>query len=102
MQVAGIPQVGARVEMIEGADPRPPAGDEVLLEVRAAEMAVRRDAVIVTGSSGFIGNTLLSMLAASFGVIGLDRSPPKKLPSSASFEEIDLTSDERIILSEHW
>src|SRR5215471_2725827 len=36
MQVAGIRRVGARVEMIEAGEPRPLAGDEVLLEVRAA------------------------------------------------------------------
>jgi NADPH:quinone reductase-like Zn-dependent oxidoreductase len=40
MQVAGIRQVGARVEMIEAPEPRPLAGDEVLLEVRAAGVAV--------------------------------------------------------------
>ena len=36
MQVAGIRRIGARVEMIETSEPRSPAGDEVLLEVRAA------------------------------------------------------------------
>ena len=36
MQVAGIRRVGARVEMIDAGEPRPLAGDEVLLEVRAA------------------------------------------------------------------
>ena len=36
MQVAGIRRVGARVDMIEVHEPRPLAGDEVLLEVRAA------------------------------------------------------------------
>jgi NADPH:quinone reductase-like Zn-dependent oxidoreductase len=36
VQVAGISQVGAPVEMIEVADPRPLADDEVLIEVRAA------------------------------------------------------------------
>src|SRR6516165_7497293 len=36
MQVAGIRRVGARIEMIEAGEPRPLAGDEVLLEVRAA------------------------------------------------------------------
>src|SRR5262245_10316242 len=59
-------------------------------------MAARRDTVVVTGSSGFIGEALLSTVAASFGVIGLDRSPPKKLPSNATFQEIDLTSDESV------
>jgi len=36
MQVAGIRRVGDRVEMIEVGELRPLAGDEVLLEVRAA------------------------------------------------------------------
>ena len=36
MQVAGIRTVGARVELIEVGEPRPLAGDEVPLEVRAA------------------------------------------------------------------
>jgi len=36
MQVAGIHQVGAGIEMIDVGEPRPLAGDEVLLEVRAA------------------------------------------------------------------
>ena len=59
-------------------------------------MVARRDTVIVTGSSGFVGEALLSTLAASFEVIGLDRSPPRRLPSNASFDEIDLTSDESV------
>ena len=36
MQAAGIRRIGDRVEMIEVGEPRPLAGDEVLLEVRAA------------------------------------------------------------------
>jgi NADPH:quinone reductase-like Zn-dependent oxidoreductase len=36
MQVAGIRQAGARVEMIDVGEPRPLADDEVLLEVMAA------------------------------------------------------------------
>jgi NADPH:quinone reductase-like Zn-dependent oxidoreductase len=39
MQVAGIRRLGAHVEMIEVDEPRPLAGDEVLLEVRAAGVA---------------------------------------------------------------
>jgi NADPH:quinone reductase-like Zn-dependent oxidoreductase len=39
MQVAGIRRLGAPVEMIEVGEPRPLAGDEVLLEVRAAGVA---------------------------------------------------------------
>ena len=36
MQVAGIRQAGARVELIDVGEPRSLAGDEVLLEVMAA------------------------------------------------------------------
>ena len=36
MQAAGIRRIGGRVEMLEVGEPRPLAGDEVLLEVRAA------------------------------------------------------------------
>jgi NADPH:quinone reductase-like Zn-dependent oxidoreductase len=39
MQVAGIRRLGAQVEMIEVGEPRPLAGDEVLVEVRAAGVA---------------------------------------------------------------
>ena len=39
MQVAGIRRVGAPVEMIEVGEPRPLAGDEVLLKVEAAGVA---------------------------------------------------------------
>lgn len=40
MRVAGIRRVGAGVEMIEVGEPRPLADDEVLLEVKAAGVAV--------------------------------------------------------------
>ena len=36
MQVAGIQRMGAPVELIDVSDPRPLAGDEVLVEVIAA------------------------------------------------------------------
>ena len=39
MQVAGIRRLGGRVEMLEVGEPRPLAGDEVLVEVRAAGVA---------------------------------------------------------------
>jgi nucleoside-diphosphate-sugar epimerase/uncharacterized membrane protein len=57
-------------------------------------MLETRDTVIITGSSGFIGEALVAKLAAaSYGVVGLDRIPPKQLPNGASFEKIDVTSD---------
>lgn len=48
MQVAGIRRVGGVVEMIEVAEPRPLAGDEVLLEVKAAGVA-NWDEIVRTG-----------------------------------------------------
>jgi hypothetical protein len=59
-------------------------------------MADSKDIVIITGSSGFIGEALVARLAASFRVIGLDRQPPKRPPSTAKFEEIDLNSDDSL------
>jgi NADPH:quinone reductase-like Zn-dependent oxidoreductase len=49
MQVAGIRRVGVRVEMIEASEPRPPAGDEVLLEVTAAGVGSNWDEFVRTG-----------------------------------------------------
>ncbi len=49
MQAAGIRLVGGRVEMIEVAEPRPLADDEVLVEVRASGVA-NWDEFVRTGS----------------------------------------------------
>ena len=52
MQVAGIRRVGARVKLIEAGEPRPLAGDEVLLELH-----VRR------GVEGKVPDTLATYAA---------------------------------------
>jgi nucleoside-diphosphate-sugar epimerase len=57
-------------------------------------MVEHRNTVIVTGSSGFVGGALVARLATSFRVVALDRRPPEQLPSTATFEEIDLSSEE--------
>ena len=59
-------------------------------------MAECRNTVIVTGSSGFVGGALVARLATSFRVVALDSRPPEQLPSTATFEEIDLTSEESV------
>jgi nucleoside-diphosphate-sugar epimerase len=59
-------------------------------------MAKQNDTIIITGSSGFIGEALASRLADSYNVIGLDLAAPKALPPSATFEKIDLTSDKSV------
>ena len=52
-----------------------------------ALVAHHKDTVIITG---------VARLATSYNVIGLDRRAPNQLPSAATFEEIDLTSDRNI------
>ncbi len=59
-------------------------------------MAEQNDTIIVTGSTGFIGEALIGRLAESYNVIGLDLAAPKALPPSATFEKIDLTSDRSV------
>jgi len=62
----------------------------------AADMAEHRNTVIITGSSGFVGGALVARLATSFRVVALDRRPPEQLPSTATFEEIDFSSEESV------
>jgi nucleoside-diphosphate-sugar epimerase/uncharacterized membrane protein len=59
-------------------------------------MADKRETIIITGCSGFIGEALMARLSAAFKVIGLDLRAPKKMPSGASVEEIDLSSDRSV------
>jgi NADPH:quinone reductase-like Zn-dependent oxidoreductase len=49
MQVAGIREIGAAIELIDLPEPRPPADDEVLIEVKAAGVANWDEIVRVGG-----------------------------------------------------
>ncbi len=60
---------------------------------RAAD--ARKEVVIVTGSSGFIGSAIVERLAERYVVVGLDRDPPRQ-PQPAEHIGIDLTSDESV------
>jgi nucleoside-diphosphate-sugar epimerase len=55
-----------------------------------------KDTVVIMGSSGFIGRALVLRLADSYNVVGLDLQKPKELPPAASFERIDLTSEDSL------
>lgn len=50
----------------------------------------------MTGSSGFIGRALIDKLADSYAVVALDLVEPKQLPPGASFERVDLTTQESV------
>src|ERR1700761_2489262 len=73
MQVAGIRRGGAPVEMIEAGEPRPLAGDEVLLEVMAAGVGNWDEFVRVGGwDVGAVPPTALGVEAAGTVAAGGD------------------------------
>lgn len=55
-------------------------------------MAEARNTVIITGSSGFIGGSVVRRLRGRFNVVGLDLKPTDDPPSD-SFFPIDLSSE---------
>jgi nucleoside-diphosphate-sugar epimerase len=59
-------------------------------------MAEHKDAVIVTGSTGFIGSALINKFADQFRLVGLDRATAHQPPPAAECVCIDLTSEEAI------
>ena len=59
-------------------------------------MAEQKDAVIVTGSTGFIGSALINKFADQFRLIGLDRATAHQPPPAAECVCIDLTSEEAV------
>ncbi|UUP18123.1 NAD-dependent epimerase/dehydratase family protein [Nitratireductor thuwali] len=59
-------------------------------------MAEKRDTVIITGGSGFLGRALIARLRGQFDVISLDLKAAKGGPEPDLFVEIDLTSDSSV------
>src|SRR5688572_8320988 len=55
-----------------------------------------KDAVIITGSSGFIGSALINKLAGRYALIGFDRIASRSPPPAAECVCIDLTSEPAI------
>jgi len=55
-----------------------------------------RELVLVTGSSGFIGRTLVRWLAAHYTVVALDRPGPPAPPREADCVAVDLAADDDV------
>ncbi|MBI2791818.1 MAG: NAD-dependent epimerase/dehydratase family protein [Gammaproteobacteria bacterium] len=56
----------------------------------------KRDVVIITGSSGFIGSSLIKKLDGQFVLLGFDKSASHQPPPAAECVCIDLTSEEGV------
>jgi nucleoside-diphosphate-sugar epimerase len=59
-------------------------------------MIRERQTILITGSSGLIGQRLVECFAPDSNVIGLDIIEPKNLPGGASFVKLDLSSQESV------
>src|SRR5918993_2175277 len=53
--------------------------------------------VLVTGSAGLIGTTVVKSLSSNFEVVGLDLKRPDKIVAGTDFIECDLTKDESVV-----
>jgi nucleoside-diphosphate-sugar epimerase len=56
----------------------------------------RKDTVLITGGSGFLGSKLVAKLRDRFDVVSLDLKPAKGGPEPNLFVEIDLTSADSV------
>lgn len=55
-----------------------------------------RPTVLITGSSGFLGQAIAKGLIDRYRVIGLDRGAPERPPAGMDTIELDLSSDESV------
>jgi nucleoside-diphosphate-sugar epimerase len=62
-------------------------------------MSLCRDVIIVTGSAGFIGSTLIEKLAGRFSIVGLDKAVMCETPKNIEFMCIDLTRPASVVTS---
>lgn len=54
-------------------------------------------AVIITGSSGYLGSDIIKRLSGSFQIYALDKAEPRgDLPEGVEYHHVDLTSDENV------
>jgi NADPH:quinone reductase-like Zn-dependent oxidoreductase len=83
MQVAGIRQVGDRVEIIELAEPRPLADDEVLLEVMAAGVGNWDEFVRTGGWDVGAGPPMALGVEAAGAVVAAGRAASDWAPGDA-------------------
>lgn len=60
------------------------------------KIKAEKEVVIVTGSSGFIGASLINKLAGRFALVGFDRAAVRQPPPAAECVCIDLTSEKAI------
>lgn len=59
-------------------------------------MSAERKLVLITGSSGLLGSSLIDSLDSGFDVVGFDRAGPPHPPERADCIEVDLGSEEGV------
>ncbi len=59
-------------------------------------MAARKQTVIVTGSSGFIGSAVIDKLAGHYDLVGFDKEGSPHPPAAAECICVDLTSEDSV------
>lgn len=59
-------------------------------------MSSSSEVILITGSSGFIGSSVIRQLAQRFQIVGFDRPGPPHPPYPADCIDVDLTSDEQV------
>ena len=67
-----------------------------MINIRMKASNASKEAVIITGSSGFIGSALINKLARRFALVGFDQMASRSPPPAAECVCIDVTSDDGV------
>ncbi len=70
--------------------------DEIIDHVKGGSRRENKEVIIITGSSGLIGFSLIEKLAEKYRIVGLDRLGPPYPPLQAECVNFDITDEKAI------